>query len=362
MQFEICDLQKLVEILDSSYSEASHFTMRASYAGNIATGNLPSDPFKMVRIHNTVLQANTEGWIEHLLSQIRDDERVQQKTNLLDEIDRLQAEIEQARTDMAVSGSDDPLNALKIGHLPFFNRGQLREALGRPHMAQGFIITGDTASGKTYSWNMIKMLAKKRQVRTIKVDLEDLVHVNCEPAEIMRVIVGRMGLDAGDVPNEVFAQNDRIGYMLTNWFVGLSQDFDDEWWICIDGLDKPASGQGAADMIGNLAKVVNEGDLRNVRLFVLGANPRYPLPSSVTDAFEAETASGVGRSVVRQHIYELAQAKQINIDHPQVDTLVNSLFDGLTSPIGHENMAEFKSRYKEQAEGAFAALAQEGQQ
>ena len=352
MQFEQTELVPLITLVNDGYTDIQFFEQVVAYAGKNIQNYVGINTNKPNTIRIIIYAANAEKWLTDLMTTIAAHQHTQFNDSLHAEISRLQTLIDSRQQSQIMTGGAHPHEALKVYNRHFMNRGLLRSNLDQPHTNPIFSISGDSATGKSHTWYLVRHMAEGKNPRPklINIPVDDLD--DNEPSTIMEALALKMGINTNTMPKDRLAQDSRISNKLVNWFIGQTHHLDQniQWWIALDGLDKTEVHSSASDLAGHMAKAIDKGELMRMHLYILGAKPNYPLFQNSQAAITEETTSGIGRYEVREHIRKSAKLQNFDLSPESLDLLVDNLFEDLPTPLDHESIPEFFERYHQMVE------------
>ena len=344
MPLESRDLKVLTLVLDSGYAQIAFFEEVVVYAGRDPQ-NIASADTKRLRILNILRAADREGWLSALLTEICDDDRFAEGHEVKRQAARIKAALAARAAELAAIGGSNPLDALVVYQRPFINRESFRADLqrfagGNPSV---YVVRGLPASGKSYSWFMIRHYCEATNgARLAMVDLSNRDPSATEPRDLMETLAQKMHIDRSGMSRDTLAQDARISAKLTEWLVGQSRQFNSNWWIGFDGLDRPQASQGALDLVSRLAAAVEQGELEKTWLVLLGLE--RPLPTEIDRFVYRDRLMGIDRSDVKLYLGKVAEAREAVIENDALDLMADHVLAGMAIPLQHENMDEFSRR------------------
>lgn len=357
MRLEPGDIFSLTNVLNDGYANIADFGIVLASAGRSIDACSSAGELNRTRIFKSVETASREGWIASLLAGVEQDHvagrpRFRAGHPLLKEAARLRDLLDARAEEIELAAGGNPENALVVFSRPFINRSTFRVDLS--HFANAgnskvFAITGPRFSGRSHYWYLIRHYGEtKSKAHLALVDLSERNVDACGPRKLMELLAGQMGLDVTSMPADSLAQDARICEKLTTWLIGQSRAFakkGENWWIGFDGLDKPQTGQGAIDLMSDLAVAIENGLLKHTRLFLIGLN--RPLPPAIDRFVFREQVTGLNRSELRSYLSALVAARGGTIEDAALTRLVNFAFKELPDPLQPQNMRIFGDRVSE---------------
>ena len=134
-------------------------------------------------------------------------------------------------------------------------------------------LLGVTGSGKTYSRHLIKhVLCDDPAMRCefIVIDIEHDWYDTVTAGEFITKLATKMGID-GIVDVDPLVEHSRAARELVHQFVGRYRSLPRQArWVFIDGLDRTSVDPAVLIAVTQLAKEVEAGQLRDLRLIVTG--------------------------------------------------------------------------------------------
>jgi len=342
--FSQTDLNNLKKAIQTKYASRNSMALFLNRLG-ISIDDVAGNSALPIVIINTINLAKNDGWIVRLIEQIRDE--IDDTHQIFAIISSLIAKIDEYRKRHLLRGGEDPLQALEIFNKPFINRTQLRKDLGPFSHFKIFFYEGNSASGKSYTYDFISHLSDHNNNISLKlIDLTKATKAECEPFSIVERLAIKMRLDRTDLKKDEFAQEPRVTRKLAEWFEGAVQTStnDKEWWIGFDGLNNNFIGRPTTNFISNLANIIDDGNITNVKLFIFGNNKIYPVELEQRRRDTTESLPGIRRIEVKQHFFALADTLNLELNDADVDSFVDNIFERMPSTIDHENMEIFHER------------------
>ncbi|NGY66005.1 hypothetical protein G7043_44680 [Lentzea sp. NEAU-D13] len=162
--------------------------------------------------------------------------------------------------------------------------GGKRAVLDRTHLRASLVqmlkeeypilaIVGKAGSGKTYSRHLIKhVLCDDPAMRCdfIVIDIEHDWYDTVTAGEFITKLATKMGID-GITDVDPLVEHSRAARELVHQFVGRYRSLPrQERWVFIDGLDRTSVDPAVLIAVTQLAKEVEAGQLRDLRLIVTG--------------------------------------------------------------------------------------------
>ncbi|MEV0796017.1 hypothetical protein [Kribbella sp. NPDC050459] len=219
----------------------------------------------------------------------------------------------------------DPLDAMFVGSgmsQPMINRGKLRAEL-RKLNKEGFRtlnITGGSASGKTYSYQLVQVLARSEGFPVLLIDVAEWGTERFGALELAQRLAGHFKFAiSADVVADVPDPHTRARLLMNE----LRDNFPpvrSPRWIVIDGLDRANVDPDARGLVEKLLHSVDvNAELGEVKLVVTGFDGLVP-PQT-----RKEPISPITRPDVRQ-LFAVAAA---HLGYPATDAEL----DGWTSQV-----------------------------
>ena len=97
--------------------------------------------------------------------------------------------------------------------------------------------------------------------------------------------------------------------------------------------------------MSDLAVAIEDGLLKQTRLFLIGLNK--PLPPAIDHFVFREQVTGLNRSELRSYLSALVAARGGTIEEAALTRLVNFAFKKLPDPLQPQNMRIFGDRVSE---------------
>ena len=204
---------------------------------------------------------------------------------------------------------DDPLDAIFVGpglSHPMLDRKPLREQLRllHKHGYRTLNITGGSASGKTFSLQLLQMLAEREGLSVLHVDVADWGTERFTAVSLVEAFAAQLRVTVnpqviGGVPDP-HTRARLLLYELREAFPKGS----DVRWVVVDGLDRANVDPDARALVERLLKSIDvDGKPGNVRFVVTGFDGLLPLDT------RRDPIGGIVRGDVRE-LFELT-AKQL---------------------------------------------------
>ena len=239
--------------------------------------------------------------------------------------------------------------------LPVVNRRNLRGHLSqimRPNVGYHAIsISGPSACGKTHSKELIIFVAKCIGVTPIYVDVigEDLrprTLLNIVEQIAMKVQEGELARVLADQPTDA-----QLAERFVSWLSGLSQNFQrngSRYWIIFDGLDREVAKPMRELLIAQLLLAIANGNLQNVKLFLLGDNGKRVRDARrivLHEEAEPLTAADIGT-----FLQEYAATQGWQLLQSQIDDAMEFIISDAIPPFDHRTMEQIRDRLEQSIE------------
>jgi hypothetical protein len=247
---------------------------------------------------------------------------------------------------------DDPLKAMFVGpgsSHPMLDRKPLRENLSllNDHGYRTLNITGGSASGKTFSLQLLQLLAVHRGFSVLHVDVEDWGTERFTALSLIGAIASqlRIAIDT-TVVNGVFDPYSRarlLLYELRDAFPGGNN----ERWVVLDGLDRANVEPDARALVERLLKSIDVDHKPNVRLVVTGFDGILPQDT------RRDPIGPIARGDVRELFETTTKHLSLNVTEAEVDKWTDDVLRGY-NPARHD-LAELGSEVYKTVQEKIAA-------
>ncbi|WP_187283590.1 effector-associated domain EAD1-containing protein [Streptomyces sp. t39] len=225
---------------------------------------------------------------------------------------------------------DDPCAVPLIGYgrpRPFIDREELRghlRVLLHRNGCRVLVVTGGTATGKTWTWHLISHVLESVSGRApYLVDFSHWAGPPAGPADVMGEIADLLGWERFRVDaresEETQARN------LLSKFKGLIRDLGDRWFV-FDALDSPNLTEPARRLIEQMAVAAERRETGGGLRVVLLAYDR-PLPPSVADTVLTEDLRPVRAEDLRAFFGRVAEGSGNSLPDEAVELLVASVLE-----------------------------------
>ncbi|SNR44849.1 hypothetical protein EYF88_08320 [Paracoccus sediminis] len=262
-----------------------------------------------------VLAANAQGWIGDLLDGLRAAPHV--NPDLIAVIDGFMR--------LRPPPSVKPHMELLLDGAPFVNQQALRHMLlmmTQPNGPRVLQITGERASGKTYSQNLINHVGRRTSAGVFwplsieaTTTARDLI---LELAEAMRL---EPPPTLADAPQDSTAVT-----RMVRWFKAQDQVLDKDWWLIFDGFDSPKIDDSVRMLMSGLAQIVGNGQPDRVRLFLLAWDKDIAgVPPGRADT---QNVLRFDRDDLKGYLDELVAQFAMPVGKTSTDQLVDECYDG----------------------------------
>jgi hypothetical protein len=234
--------------------------------------------------------------------------------------------------------------------LPIVNRRNLRSHLSQIISLnsgyQAISISGPSASGKTHSKELILFVAKCVGVTSLHVnvmanDTKPRTLLNVVEQIALKVQPGQFAATlVADQPTDA-----QLAERFVSWLSGLSQNFEatgNRYWITFDGLDRAVAEPMRELLIPQLLRAIADGNLQNVKLFLLGDNGKR-----VRDARRIvlhEEAQPLTAVDIGTFLQEYAATQGWQLTQTQIDEAIRFIIANAVWPFDHQTMEEIRDR------------------
>jgi hypothetical protein len=200
------------------------------------------------------------------------------------------------------------------------DRTQLRRSLVRmvkedyPILA----IVGKAGSGKTYSRHLIQHIVGDTFVL---IDVEHDWYDKVTAVDLIRTLAVRIGI-TDDIKVDPFVEESRAARELVHQLVGRCRALPPEKrWVFIDGLDRTSVDPSVHTAVAQIAKEIEAGQLRDMRLIVTG-HPGDFAPD-VLEVLLVESLADITEHDLRHFFRHIADV----VGHPLSDSELIDLVD-----------------------------------
>jgi Effector-associated domain 1 len=242
----------------------------------------------------------------------------------------------------------DPYNACLLrAKRVFINRRGLRQALkelGTPDGPRVLVVTGERATGKTYTHEMISHLASRIQGHRPPVYV-DLDVYQYKPVELAEAIGHRMGRpDIDTIPKQYDDQSPRWNEKLCDWLVGgVTRDQPNIWWFVLDGFRKKTALPEMVDFIEKLAVLV-ERSVTRLRLVLL--NYTQLLPDNIDSVVGRDRIEPIGRSDLESFFQQISRERAQPYDDEELRNVIDEILTQVEDKVtrvadGNERRLEY---------------------
>ncbi|PYQ25968.1 MAG: hypothetical protein DMF56_25975 [Acidobacteria bacterium] len=227
-------------------------------------GNLQNVAFQ------AITAANNEGWIDKFLDAFR-----RKRPNDPD-LGRFVASL----TIVAPAVVLDHYAVCFADNRPFVNRIPLRQTLriltmGGPRI---LVVRGEPRSGKTYTSNLIKYLARQFGFELVRIDLvRYAAGQDVSPVDLGTAIASQMGFAGAPAPGNEQLARWTVAYF--DWFVGQLRSSAAQaktWWVVIDGFQSVSVPLAVDDFVDEFCARVDEA-LLSVRVVLISYERDLPV-------------------------------------------------------------------------------------
>lgn len=305
----------------------------------VVPGTLDSEYFQLVQA------ANEEGWIDRLLAGLQ----------AADGVNPALLALIGGFVGLRPPASVPPHMELLLDGTPFVNQHPLRHALlsiTQPNGPKVLQVTGQPASGKTYSQYLIAHVGRRMGA---EVYLAPAIEATTTAREVVEDIA--LNMDLGQPPVAADAPQDSTAVTrLVRWLAAAGRRLDRDWWLVFDGFDGQQVDDSVLMLMHGMAQTVGLGQPDRIRLFLLAWDRAIsgPPPGRV---FE-QRLMGFDRSHVKDFIDELVRQFAMPKDMGSTDeimTLCYEGWDGATDP--QAKAVTLTMRLQQIAQAALAAKA-----
>jgi hypothetical protein len=181
-----------------------------------------------------------------------------------------------------------PWDAWRLGEDEvFLAREALRNALREIHgggSRRVLVVHGDHHSGKTYSHELIKHVARTYGHNVVWVDLVDSFGLRGEPLALAQTLLLSARLSTADMPGHAGNEPDKIT-PLSAFVIGKLRELRGTWWFVLDRCSRQSLSDGVWTLALRIAAGV-ANNLSNVNVVLLGYDE--PIVSPLKSAARTE--------------------------------------------------------------------------
>jgi hypothetical protein len=242
----------------------------------------------------------------------------------------------------------------------FIDRADLRQKLAEMLADDSLAIlaiSGDEASGKSYSGHLIAHVAERTAgARLIWVKLADLVKApldstsgeprELEPYELMEALASPSGLAVRSDLRMTRAQDSRIIQKLIAWYEGV---FDSRntpaqpVWLIIDDLNFEACPAWIPEFMTGFCARRGRGAFSHLRIFLIGFDMAR-LNSDAQDLATGDLAIPPGRDHLWEFLTAAAAEKGRILPLSQKATTLDAIWGTKDPPLRHQELREIAKR------------------
>lgn len=275
----------------------------------VTGGTLDEDFFELV------LAANAEGWMDRFLEGLRAGDRV--NPDLIALIDGFAG--------LRAPGDVQPHLELLLDGTPFVNQHSLRDVLRLmtgQHGPKVLQVTGDPASGKTYSRNLIAHVARSVDARfNFPLPFE----ATTTARDVIADLAEQMGLAAppalADAPQDATAAR-----RIVRSFAIAASALKEDWWLIFDGFDTKTVDDSVRMLMVSLAQAIGDGYLPRVRLFLLAWDP--PISGVPYGRIEERGVRAIERDEVKDYLDDLVRQFAMPTGMNSTDDILMLCYEG----------------------------------
>jgi hypothetical protein len=293
-------LRQLYNALLATFTERVEFERILLFSTGHSVDHLASDRAGLSQaIFDVIKAAHSNNWIRQLVKGAHEHNATQPL---------LRQFVAETFPDLLIgqdTGAESGGNLLEAfllgkGRL-FINRDQLRKGLGDliqpgPGISPRIMTISSELGrcGKTYSHELIRFIALKRQDRVAYIDLIEEISLGSDLAQLMEQLAHRLDADRRNIPVQE-AQTARWIRNLTVWLMDQINRSGQFCWLVFDGIDQvEALPQEIHDFIIRLAQQI-EGEFNPACRLVLISYHSEQLPPTLRHRVVEEI---IGQAVV----------------------------------------------------------------
>ncbi len=332
MRLTLQQIDKLVDLIPKAFTLADYRMFLDDELG-ITLDNIAPDGTYEKRILKSIEFLNSEpgGRGDELLHALKVKTTNVAAQKLLSQI---------ARHDY-VSPTRDADDAIMMGKLAFVNRSGLRKLLIDFYSPDDFTshvlqIRGESVSGKSHSWNLIRHIALKRSnAKPVRIKLDRLD--SGDPVSLMSHI--RLNLNLSEegwplLPDD--PQDTQAAKQLASWFHGKMATIEEPIWLVIDDLNGPKPTPETKELIEHLAVLVDTHKPDNLWLVLVG--------------FERQITDDVGRHMLEDEAFApehadvkaffkmLGKSYDQELEEAALDALADKALKSIGPPLDHKKL------------------------
>lgn len=307
------------------------------YARLVRAGTLDEEYFQLVQA------ANEEGWIGVLFEALRAAANV--NPALLHAIDGFIG----LRSSSAVL----PHLELLLDGTPFVNQHGLREALltmTRPNGPKVLQVTGERASGRSYSQYLIAHVARHSGA---EIYLAPPIEATTTAREVIEDIALFLELGTPQMAPDAPQDTTEIK-RLVRWLAAAGRKLDRDWWLVFDGFDSDRIGDGVLMLMHGLAHTIGLGQPARMRLFLLAWD--RPISGPPPGRVYEQGVLAFSRDHVKEYFDALIQQFRMPPGFASTDEILTVCYEGADAVADpFERATVLTKRIQKVAEAAIAA-------
>ncbi|HEX8865357.1 MAG TPA: hypothetical protein VF821_06820 [Lentzea sp.] len=189
-------------------------------------------------------------------------------------------------------------------------------------------IVGRAGSGKTYSRHLIQHIVGSDPF--VRIDIEGM-YDRVTAADLVRTLALRLGIikKNDDITVDPHVEASRAAWELVHQFVGLYRALPPVTrWVFIDGLDRTSVEPSVHTAVAQIAKEVEAGQLRDMRLIVTGHSGDFA--PDVHFVLLSESLADITEHDLRQFFQHVADI----VGHPLSGLELTALVEKAVSEAG----------------------------
>jgi hypothetical protein len=272
------------------------------------------------KVHSLIEWADARGRLSELLDKAEAD----RPGNTL-----LAGAVKNARASLALAAATEwysppanPFNTCFVkGGRAFIDRTKLRASLQTLHAgdASTLVVTGERASGKSYSLRFVAHIADAYRYRVARINLREM-GTGFGPGDLAEAIVREMGRSASiDRLPPQDSQVSRWTEELRSFVTTEIRDSGSTWWIVIDGVDPDVVPGDTLQLIKKLVLAAAEL-MYPMRVVLLDCIE--PLPAEVDPYVEKEEIPAIEVGMLHDFFSELGRHRGAETDAEAIELAV----------------------------------------
>jgi len=249
----------------------------------------------------------------------------------------------------------DPFSTLLVidsPPMPMVNRQSLRESLRNlTELKTGYgviSVDGPTASGKTYSKNLIRRIAEWKGATTVVINVVgDVSALTLRETMVMITDLLTLPLEQLDLRLRDQPTDARAAASFVNWVSGLSRKLTadgSQYWVLFDGLNHDAADPVRKCLLPPLLQAIADGNVSGVKVFLLGYDATQI--GNVAHIVLHESARGIVETEIGGFLIAYAAKQGWQLSEEEHGELLSYVLGGAQSPFDHKALQGIQERLR----------------